>query len=40
MSIENLFNLKWKAQFDTESRLKKEVVPVKGIHLLPALRFR
>lgn len=40
MSIENLFNLKWKeAQFDTESRLKNEAAPVDEIHFTPGSPF-
>jgi outer membrane cobalamin receptor len=40
MSIENLFNRNWKeAQFDTESRLKNESVPVSEIHFTPGTPF-
>jgi hypothetical protein len=40
LSIQNLFNIKWKeTQFDTESRLKNEPVPVSEIHFTPGTPF-
>lgn len=40
VSVENLFNVKWKeAQFDTESRLKNEAAPVDEIHFTPGTPF-
>lgn len=40
MSIENIFNRKWKeAQFDTQSRLQNEAVPVSEIHFTPGTPF-
>lgn len=40
LSIQNLFNVKWKeTQFDTESRLKNEAVPVSEIHFTPGTKF-
>jgi TonB dependent receptor/CarboxypepD_reg-like domain/TonB-dependent Receptor Plug Domain len=39
-SVENLFNHEWKeAQFDTESRLKNETMPVSEIHFTPGTPF-
>jgi hypothetical protein len=38
--IENLFNTKWnEAQFDTESRLQNEAMPVSEIHFTPGTPF-
>lgn len=38
--IQNLFNVKWKeTQFDTESRLQNEPVPVSEIHFTPGTPF-
>jgi outer membrane cobalamin receptor len=40
ITIENLFNVKWnETQFDTESRLKNEPVPVSEIHFTPGTPF-
>ncbi len=40
LSIQNLFNVKWKeTQFDTESRLKNEAAPVSEIHFTPGTKF-
>ncbi|PWJ55942.1 outer membrane receptor protein involved in Fe transport [Dyadobacter jejuensis] len=40
LSIQNLFNTKWKeTQFDTESRLKNEAEPVSEIHFTPGTPF-
>lgn len=40
VSIQNLFNERWKeTQFDTESRLKDETVPVSEIHFTPGTPF-
>ena len=40
LSIQNLFNVKWKeTQFDTESRLKNELAPVSEIHFTPGTPF-
>ncbi len=40
VSVENLFNHEWKeAQFDTESRLKNEALPVSEIHFTPGTPF-
>jgi hypothetical protein len=37
-SVENLLNVEWnEAQFDTESRLSGEVVPVSGLHFTPGV---
>lgn len=39
-SVENLFNTKWnEAQFDTESRLKNELSPVRELHFTPGVPF-
>jgi outer membrane cobalamin receptor len=39
-SIQNLFNIEWnEAQFDTESRLQNETVPVSEIHFTPGTPF-
>ena len=39
LSIQNVFNVKWKeTQFDTESRLKNEAVPVSEIHFTPGTK--
>jgi outer membrane receptor protein involved in Fe transport len=39
-SIENIFNQKWnEAQFDTESRLQNETMPVSEIHFTPGTPF-
>jgi len=40
LSIQNLFNVKWKeTQFDTESRLQNESTPVSEIHFTPGTPF-
>jgi outer membrane receptor protein involved in Fe transport len=40
LAIENLFNVEWnETQFDTESRLKNEPVPVSEIHFTPGVPF-
>lgn len=40
LSVQNLLNEKWKeTQFDTESRLKGEALPVKEIHFTPGTPF-
>ena len=40
LSIQNLFNVKWKeTQFDTESRLFNEPNPVSEIHFTPGIPF-
>ncbi len=40
LSIQNLFNTRWKeTQFDTESRLRSEAVPVEEIHFTPGTPF-
>ncbi len=40
LSVQNLLNTKWKeTQFDTESRLQKEVSPVSEIHFTPGTPF-
>lgn len=40
ISVQNLFNTKWKeTQFDTESRLQNEPVPVSEIHFTPGTPF-
>ena len=40
IAIENLFNVNWnEAQFNTESRLKNEPMPVEEIHFTPGVRF-
>ena len=38
--LENLFNQEWnEAQFDTESRLYKEALPVSELHFTPGNPF-
>jgi hypothetical protein len=40
LSIQNLFNVKWKeTQFDTGSRLKNETIPVEEIHFTSGTPF-
>jgi len=40
LAIQNLFNVKWKeTQFDTESRLQNEALPVSEIHFTPGTPF-
>ena len=40
LTAENIFNEKWnEAQFDTESRLKDEAVPVSELHFTPGTPF-
>lgn len=40
ISIQNLFNTKWKeTQFDTESKLQDEAIPVSEIHFTPGVPF-
>ncbi len=40
LSVQNLLNTKWKeTQFDTESRLKGEAIPVEEIHFTPGTPF-
>jgi hypothetical protein len=40
LAIQNLFDVKWKeTQFDTESRLQNEPVPVSEIHFTPGAPF-
>ena len=40
ISLQNLFNKKWKeTQFETESRLKNELMPVSEIHFTPGTPF-
>lgn len=40
MTIQNLFDARWKeTQFDTESRLQNEPVPVSEIHFIPGTPF-
>jgi outer membrane receptor protein involved in Fe transport len=40
LSVQNLLNTKWKeTQFDTESRLRNEKVPVEEIHFTPGTPF-
>lgn len=40
ISLQNLFNKKWKeTQFETESRLKNEPMPVSEIHFTPGTPF-
>ena len=40
LAIQNLFNVRWKeTQFDTESRLQNEPVPVSEIHFTPGTPF-
>ncbi|MDQ6477098.1 TonB-dependent receptor [Dyadobacter sp. LHD-138] len=40
LSVQNLLNTRWKeTQFDTESRLKGETVPVEEIHFTPGTPF-
>ncbi len=40
LSIQNIFNTKWKeTQFDTESKLQTESVPVSEIHFTPGTPF-
>lgn len=40
LSVNNLFNVRWKeTQFDTESRLKNELFPVKEIHFTPGTKL-
>lgn len=40
ISIQNLFNVKWKeTQFNTESRLKNESLPAEEIHFTPGTPF-
>ncbi|MCU0376347.1 MAG: TonB-dependent receptor, partial [Chitinophagaceae bacterium] len=40
IAIQNIFNQKWKeTQFDTESRLQQEPVPVSEIHFTPGTPF-
>jgi hypothetical protein len=40
VTIENLFNIDWnEAQFDTESRLKGEAMPVSELHFTPGTPF-
>lgn len=40
LSVQNLFNVKWKeTQFDTESRLQSEPIPVSEIHFTPGTPF-
>jgi outer membrane receptor protein involved in Fe transport len=40
IAIQNLFDAKWKeTQFDTESRLHNEVVPISEIHFTPGTPF-
>lgn len=40
LSVQNLLNTRWKeTQFDTESRLKGEVIPVEEIHFTPGTPF-
>jgi hypothetical protein len=40
MAIQNLFDVKWKeTQFDTESRLKNEPVPISEIHFTAGTPF-
>lgn len=40
LAIQNLFNVKWKeTQFDTESRLQNELIPVSEIHFTPGTPF-
>jgi outer membrane receptor protein involved in Fe transport len=39
-AVQNIFNVKWKeTQFDTESRLKNEPIPVSEIHFTPGAPF-
>ena len=35
----NIFNTKWKTQFDTKSKLQTESVPVSEIHFYPGTPF-
>lgn len=40
ISFNNIFNIKWKeTQFDTESRLKNELLPVQEIHFTPGTKL-
>jgi outer membrane receptor protein involved in Fe transport len=40
IAVQNLFNVRWKeTQFDTESRLKGELLPVSEIHFTPGTPF-
>jgi hypothetical protein len=40
LEIQNLFNAKWKdAQYEVESRLKKEPAPVDDISFTPGMPF-
>ena len=40
ISIQNLFDVRWKeTQFDTESRLQNETMPVSEIHFTPGTPF-
>lgn len=40
VSVQNIFNVKWKeTQFDTESRLQNEILPISEIHFTPGTPF-
>lgn len=40
LEVQNIFNVEWnEAQFDTESRLQNEVMPVSELHFTPGVPF-
>jgi outer membrane receptor protein involved in Fe transport len=40
LSVQNLFDVRWKeTQFDTESKLRDETMPVSEIHFTPGSPF-